>query len=58
MPENTMARKLRAIFEADAKGYSRLMGDDEKSTVETITVYRKIVLHRLGTAPKKFKMAA
>jgi len=36
-------RKLSAILSADVQGYSRLMGDDERATVETITAYRKIM---------------
>jgi hypothetical protein len=28
-----MERKLAAIFSADVKGYSRLMGDDEEETL-------------------------
>ena len=43
MADNGMQRKLKAIFSADVKGYSRLMGDDDKSTVNTITAYRKII---------------
>jgi len=35
-------RKLTAILSADVQGYSRLMGDDEAATVETITAYRKV----------------
>ena len=38
-------RKLSAILSADVKGYSRLMGDDDESTVETITKYRQIITH-------------
>jgi len=38
-----VTRKLSAIFTADVKGYSRLMGDDEIATVETITEYREII---------------
>jgi TolB-like protein/class 3 adenylate cyclase/Flp pilus assembly protein TadD len=38
-----MHRQLKAILSADVKGYSKLMGDDDESTVNTITVYRKIV---------------
>jgi class 3 adenylate cyclase len=34
-------RKLTAILSADVAGYSRLMGNDEATTVETITAYRK-----------------
>ena len=36
-------RKLVAILSADAQGYSRLMGEDEKATVETIKQYREIM---------------
>jgi len=36
-------RKLAAILSADVKGYSRLMGDDEASTVRTLTAYREIM---------------
>ncbi len=34
-------RKLTVIFSADAEGYSRLMGDDEESTIRTLTNYRE-----------------
>ena len=34
---NQIVRKLAAILSTDVKGYSRLMGDDEMDTVETIT---------------------
>ncbi len=36
-------RKLTAIFSADVAGYSRLMGDDEAATVETLTAYREVM---------------
>ena len=36
-------RRLRAILSADVEGYSRLMGEDEDSTVRTLTAYRKIM---------------
>ncbi len=41
-------RKLTAIFSADVKGYSRLIGDDEVSTVRTITaeLWRKSQLYK------------
>jgi adenylate cyclase len=44
-PMNTedVKRKLSAILSADVQGYSRLMGDDERATVETITTYRRIM---------------
>src|SRR6266852_927575 len=35
-------RKLAAIFAADVKGYSRLMGEDEVATLHTLTAYRQI----------------
>lgn len=43
MSEKTFKRKLAAIFSADAKGYSRLMGEDEESTVRALTRYRKVM---------------
>jgi TolB-like protein/class 3 adenylate cyclase len=36
-------RKLAAIFSADVAGYSRLMGDDEVATVDTLTSYREVM---------------
>ena len=41
MNTSDVKRKLRAILSADVQGYSRLMGDDEVATVETITEYRE-----------------
>jgi len=38
-----MERKLAAIFSADVKGYSRLMGDDEAATIRTLTAYRQVM---------------
>jgi hypothetical protein len=35
-------RKLAAIFAADVKGYSRLMGEDEVATLHTLTAYRQV----------------
>ena len=43
MDPKSITRKLSAILSADVQGYSRLMGDDEIATVETITEYRDIV---------------
>ena len=43
MTEENLNRKLAAILSADVVGYSRLMGDDEEHTVNTITAYRKIL---------------
>ena len=38
-----IVRKLAAILSTDVKGYSRLMGDDEMATVETISRYRMFI---------------
>src|SRR5438128_7870333 len=38
-----MERKLAAIFSADVKGYSRLMGEDEAATIRTLTAYREVM---------------
>ncbi|MCG6881524.1 MAG: hypothetical protein LJE96_20560 [Deltaproteobacteria bacterium] len=38
-----IVRRLAAILSTDVKGYSRLMGDDEMATVETITRYRMFI---------------
>jgi adenylate cyclase len=35
-------RRLAAILSADVAGYSRLMGDDERATVLTLTDYREV----------------
>ena len=43
MADISMQRKLRAIFSADVKGYSKLMGEDDELTVNTITAYREIM---------------
>ncbi|BBO74748.1 guanylyl cyclase [Desulfosarcina widdelii] len=43
MPSGRRKRKLSAILSADVKGYSRLMGDDELATVDTLKEYRKVL---------------
>ena len=43
MSQEGFKRKLTAIFIADAAGYSRLMGEDEASTVKTLSAFRKIM---------------
>jgi TolB-like protein/class 3 adenylate cyclase len=43
MTNKGIQRKLKAIFSADVQGYSKLMGDDDESTVSTITTYREIM---------------
>jgi adenylate cyclase len=39
MADEGFKRKLTAILSADAVGYSRLMDDDEESTIRTLTTY-------------------
>jgi len=41
--ERSVERKLAAVFSADVKGYSRLMGEDEVGTVRTLTIYRQLM---------------
>ena len=43
MTEERVKRKLSAILSADVAGYSRLMGEDEVSTVRTLEAYRKVM---------------
>jgi class 3 adenylate cyclase len=38
-----IGRLHQVSFLADVQGYSRLMGDDEEATVETLTVYRRLM---------------
>jgi adenylate cyclase len=50
-PQN-LKRKLTAVFSTDVAGYSRLMGEDELATVETLTSYkqtmRNLIRHYRG----------
>jgi adenylate cyclase len=41
--QQEVKRKLAAILSADVKGYSRLMGEDEKGTVLTLNAYKEIM---------------
>jgi len=43
MTTQKVKRKLTAILSADVKGYSRLMGEDEKGTVRTLNAYKEIM---------------
>jgi TolB-like protein/class 3 adenylate cyclase len=43
MATQEVKRKLTAILSADAKGYSRLMGEDEKGTVRTLNAYKEVM---------------
>ena len=42
-------RKLAAIFAADVAGYSRLMGDDERATVDMLNVCREVFKQHIDT---------
>jgi len=46
---HSVERRLAAIFAADVEGYSRLMGQDEVSTLRTLTSYR-VIIDRLITS--------
>jgi adenylate cyclase len=43
MAPQEVKRKLAAIFSADVKGYSRLMGEDEKGTVRTLNAFKDVM---------------
>jgi adenylate cyclase len=43
MTVQEVKRKLTAILSADVKGYSRLMGEDEKGTVRTLNAYKEVM---------------
>jgi len=43
MPTREVKRKLTAILNADVKGYSHLMGEDEKGTVGTLNAYKEVM---------------
>jgi len=43
MPSQDVKRKLAAILSADVKGYSRLMGEDEVSTLNTLSSHLQIM---------------
>ena len=48
MTAKILERKIRAIFSADVKGYSRLMGEDEEHTVSLITAHRQLIEELIG----------
>ena len=41
-------RRVAAILAADVAGYSRLMADDERATVRTLTDYREVFAERIA----------
>jgi adenylate cyclase len=46
--EERAKRKLKAIFSADVKGYSLLMGEDELATIYTLKKYRETMGATIG----------
>lgn len=53
-----MERKLVAILCADVDGYSRLMGENEEATLQTLTSYRKIIDQLIGQHRGRFVNSA
>jgi adenylate cyclase len=43
MTTQEVKRKLSAILIADVKGYSHLMGEDEKGAVHTLNTYKEVM---------------
>ena len=43
MTTQEVKRKLTAILNADVKGYSRLMGEDEEGTIRTLNTYKEVM---------------
>jgi len=43
MSKSKYKRKLTAILSADVVDYSRLMGDDEEFTIQTLNAYRDLM---------------
>jgi len=43
MTTREVKRKLAAILSADVEGYSRLIGEDEISTIRTLTAYKEVM---------------
>ena len=48
MSSPPVKRRLAAILSADVAGYSRLMGDDEEATLQTLTTYRSAIEAGVG----------
>lgn len=47
MTDEQLNRKLTAILSADAKGYSRLMGEDEVATIQTLKYSHEIMTREI-----------
>ncbi len=44
MSEEGYRRRLAALLSADVEGYSRLMREDEDTTIRTVTEYRNVII--------------
>jgi class 3 adenylate cyclase len=52
-------RRLAAVLSADAKGYSRLMGEDEEATIRTLRGHREVMIGIIqGHAPSSLWSSA
>jgi adenylate cyclase len=48
MDQDKIKRKLTTILNADVKGYSRLMGEDEEWTLRTLNSYKGLIRNLVG----------
>ncbi len=48
MSAEKQRRKLAAILSANAEGYSRLMGEDEAGTLQTLKAHRQVICSLVG----------
>ena len=48
MDPPSSTRRFSAILMADVVGYSRLMGQDEEATVETLRAHREVFSDHIG----------
>ncbi len=53
MDNRKVKRKLAAIFSADVKDYSRLMGDNEVETVKSIKACRKLLFQKINMRERR-----
>ena len=48
--EEKLVRKLKAFLSAGVKGYSRMMGEDEVGTYQTLTVNLELIRSIISSA--------
>ena len=58
MDNRKVKRKLAAIFSADVKDYSRLMGDNEVETIKSIKACRELLFQKISTCAGEVKPPA